>query len=373
MIRDPAFNPSLYLKLTLIITALIASQSAVLSQQESLSTIRGIVSDSASASPLGNAIIYIANSPLGTSSADDGTFLLKNVPAGEYELVVSRVNYQKASIPLRIEKPDSVELSVKLAMKLIVTPEVEITGEAESKTWSPPQYFPMDNPGVLCVYGTASTVPIAIIHTDSALYLASVDIDIVDGEKYVRLWLLYLNLSETPYDFNPAKDVRLSVSGKDRAFDDIPPERNDWLWTVLDTGNVKGTISKSIQTSLKSMAVQRSEFLYNDNVFLKLLALRAFLYMNKTRTGDMPSSFTPARDASLSGRLYDTYMRSVNVGLIGRNLVYPGNSLHGYLYFPHPGLQWKAKDGMIKESDLYRYEITIATNTGRQKVTFVPD
>ncbi len=87
----------------------------------------------------------------------------------------------------------------------------------------------------------------------------------------------------------------------------------------------------------------------------------------------MPSSFAPARDASLSGRLYNTYMGSVNVGLLGRNLVYPANSLRGYLYFPHPGLQWRANDRMNRETSVYRYEITIATITGVQQVVFIPN
>jgi hypothetical protein len=364
-------KPDGYIQAIWVVAILLTLNNSTVAQQESLSTIRGTITDSASALPLTNAIIYIANTPLGTSSAEDGTFLLTNIPVGKYELVISRVNYRQLIIPLKVDKPDSVELLVKLAMKLIVTPEVEIVGNEESKDLSPPQYFPMKNPGVLCVYGTASAVPITIINTDSALFLLSLDLDIVDEEKYVRLWLLYMNLSETPYDFNPARDIRLSVTDGAHAFNAIPPERNDWLWTVLDTGRVMGAMSASVQASLESMAIQRTEYLYNDVVFLKLLALQGLLFISQTRTRGMPTHFTPARDATLSGRLYNTYMTSVNVGLIGRNLVYPDNSLHGYVYFPHPGLQWHAKDQMVLDPGLNRYEITIATATGVQKVVFL--
>lgn len=344
----------------------------VFSQQSVLPTIRGTIRDSATSSPLANAIIYIANTPFGTSSGDDGAFILKNVPSGEYTIIVSRVNYQSRTIPVTVDTSGSVDLAVDLVLKLIVTPEVEIVREGETPVPNKLHYFPLESPGTLCVYGTASTAPIAVIHTDSLLFLLSLDLDTVDGEKYVRLWMLFMNLGEAPYDFFPARDIRLSVQNGSHSYTDIRPEQNDWLRETLDTNTLERSMLASIEASLKSMAVQRTEYLYNETVFMKLLALDGLLYANLTRTKGMPTTFSPARDETLSGRLYNTYMTSVDIGLIGHHFVYPNNALRGYLYFPHPGLGWGRNGGGKVETEVNRYGITIATPTGVQQVVFIP-
>ncbi len=362
-----------FLRALSFMVLLFLSRTPVISQDSTFSTIQGIVYDSASGTPLENAIIYLANTPLGGSSTIDGAFIIRDVPPGQFELVISRVDYMPATLPVTIGEADIDRFFINLTRRLIVTPEVEIVGSRLSGSVTLSMYYPITSPGVLSVYGTASTTPIAVIHADSMLLMASVDLEVVDGEKYLRLWLLLLNRSRTPHDFFPARDVRLDVTGPGRTFHGIPPEQTDWLRTVLDTGEVMAAISATVRASLESMAIQRNKYLFNEAAFLKLLALQGLLLSNMTRTRKMPASFTPARDESLSGRLYSIYEQSVNVGLIGRNLVYPDNSLHGYLYFPYPGLQWQASDGKALESSFYRYEIAISIPSGIQKIVFTPN
>lgn len=56
--------------------------------------ITGKVVDSADRKPVPGATVFLSNASVGTASAVDGTFILSNVRAGQYEMVVSMMGYK---------------------------------------------------------------------------------------------------------------------------------------------------------------------------------------------------------------------------------------------------------------------------------------
>jgi hypothetical protein len=69
-----------------IINSLLFSQS--------VNTIKGKVTDNASGSPIPNCSVFINNSSKGTITDAKGEFVLKNVPEGKFDLVISSIGYE---------------------------------------------------------------------------------------------------------------------------------------------------------------------------------------------------------------------------------------------------------------------------------------
>ena len=53
-----------------------------------------LVSDSADGKPLAGVSIFLNSTSKGTVSREDGSFLLKGIPRGQYDLVVSAIGYE---------------------------------------------------------------------------------------------------------------------------------------------------------------------------------------------------------------------------------------------------------------------------------------
>lgn len=66
--------------------------------------------------PLAGASIYLSNTTIGTLSSDTGTFRLRAVPPGKYDLVISYLGYRLQVIP--IEERDDLH-----PMKILLQPE----------------------------------------------------------------------------------------------------------------------------------------------------------------------------------------------------------------------------------------------------------
>jgi hypothetical protein len=87
-------------------------------------TISGTVTDEATGKPLARANIFISNTQKGTASAANGEFLLADVPAGNYDLIISMIGYEtivytyKASqLPLKL----NVKMNLKVKQEEVAT------------------------------------------------------------------------------------------------------------------------------------------------------------------------------------------------------------------------------------------------------------
>jgi len=121
------------IKKLLIVTACLTFYGRIFSQQYT-QTIRGIVVDKISQSPLPGATVVLVNSnPIkGTTTDIDGNFKLTNVPVGKQSLKIIFLGYKESILSnLVVNSGKELVLSVNLEENSIEGKEVVITAKVE--------------------------------------------------------------------------------------------------------------------------------------------------------------------------------------------------------------------------------------------------
>lgn len=93
--------------------------------------VQGKVIDSKSLSALPFATVYFNHTTIGTTTGPNGNFLLQNIEAGEYELIVSYVGYNGYHARVDLTDQDSVFLTIQLTPSLTSLGGVEIKGNRD--------------------------------------------------------------------------------------------------------------------------------------------------------------------------------------------------------------------------------------------------
>jgi outer membrane cobalamin receptor len=95
-------------------------------------TIKGRVTDARTGEPLVGAVVFLQGTGYNGQVQLDGTFVLRNVPAGEYELVSQFISYaaQNKHISLTAAQPDQV-LHLQLSDKNNALEEVTVQGRRD--------------------------------------------------------------------------------------------------------------------------------------------------------------------------------------------------------------------------------------------------
>jgi hypothetical protein len=95
--------------------------------------ITGKVVNHAGGKPLASASVYLNNATIGNKTATDGTFILRNVKPGKYELLVSIIGFETYRQPLSIENSNLALPVISLKPKTILLNEVRINPVADPK------------------------------------------------------------------------------------------------------------------------------------------------------------------------------------------------------------------------------------------------
>jgi hypothetical protein len=323
----------------------------LLTQPENNSVITGQVIDSDNGNVLDKVIVYLANTPLGNSSDKDGKFRISFIPKGEYQLIISRVGYERKNISVKIANSDSLFYEIKLQQRPISTGEIEVLGERPKELRYGGMLFPKDNPHMYCVYSPVSEIPVGVFYTDSAFYMYSLETTFIDSQKFIRLWLLYKNQSHAAYHLNPMECVKLHIQGKHRSYTNIPPIPPSTITALTESIGTVKAISATVGKSITNLAIQRAKFI------AQMGSLVGAPYDFHTQ---------PLEDWTLSGRMFGTFRRSLNSGVMERYVVDPECSVNGYIYFSFP----EATNYAETLEYLYRFEIM--TQTGSKFIEFVP-
>lgn len=99
--------------------------------------ITGVVTDELSSIPFAN--VYLNGTTLGTSSDEDGNYVIKNIPAGKYKLRATVVGYRNFSKNITISENEKISISVFMEASLEQLEETVVTGtlKAVSRSESP--------------------------------------------------------------------------------------------------------------------------------------------------------------------------------------------------------------------------------------------
>jgi hypothetical protein len=95
-------------------------------------TITGKVTTVGGKTPLGKASVFLNNATFGTTTADDGTFTLRNVRPGQYLLVVTNVGFEEHSETIMVNN-ELLTLNIEMKAKVMELRDVFVTTPADWK------------------------------------------------------------------------------------------------------------------------------------------------------------------------------------------------------------------------------------------------
>jgi hypothetical protein len=93
-------------------------------------TISGRILSKADKSPVASASVFLNSTLVGARTTDKGTFLLTNVKAGQYDLVVTIIGYETYHAALMVTADVSIP-DIEISTKAIALREVKIIPDAE--------------------------------------------------------------------------------------------------------------------------------------------------------------------------------------------------------------------------------------------------
>ncbi|MGV3540881.1 MAG: carboxypeptidase-like regulatory domain-containing protein [Rufibacter sp.] len=111
-------------RLGLLLVFLLFQSSALRAQ--GYGSVSGTIIDAQTKAPLGFATIFIAQTTYGTNAAENGTFKLPALPAGNHELVVSFLGYETVSHAFVLEAGQTQQFRFELQPKANQLQEVVV-------------------------------------------------------------------------------------------------------------------------------------------------------------------------------------------------------------------------------------------------------
>lgn len=97
-------------------------------------TITGRVLDDATGDPLEDVNVFLANTMMGAATNANGEFTIRGVPAGTFDLVVSRLGYRVDTRHLIISEENRDRLAIRMIPRPYQAPEIEVTAK-EIRKW----------------------------------------------------------------------------------------------------------------------------------------------------------------------------------------------------------------------------------------------
>jgi hypothetical protein len=91
--------------------------------------VSGKVRDASTGQPLPLVNVFIAQSTIGAASDSNGSFLIRRIPEGQFELVASRIGYRAESVLLRMPQDDGRVVEFSLEPTVIEVPPIEVRAE----------------------------------------------------------------------------------------------------------------------------------------------------------------------------------------------------------------------------------------------------
>ena len=152
------FTTGIVLHAVLIaMTAATAAGPSPMIQTDSLGTLQGRVLDGSTSAPIGSAAVVLRGTRRGTTTADDGRFLLGSVPVGSARIIVGRLGYRTDTISVTIRAGDTTAIAVTLQPLTAQLQAVKVAAAATERE----QFRLSASPGVVTVRGeTLKRVPV---------------------------------------------------------------------------------------------------------------------------------------------------------------------------------------------------------------------
>ena len=116
---------------------MIASLALVLLLNTSLfsqTRIDGRIVDKSTSEPLVGVNVFFSKTTWGATTDDNGFYTLTNIPAGQYELVVSMIGYEVEREQMFIKSDERFTLNFRLQSRAILMSEINVTAKTD-RVW----------------------------------------------------------------------------------------------------------------------------------------------------------------------------------------------------------------------------------------------
>ena len=97
----------------------------------SQSRIDGRIVDKTTSEPLAGVNIFFSKTTLGTTSDENGFFALTQIPAGQYELIISMIGYEIEREGMIIVPDEALTVNFRLAPQAILMNEINVTAKKD--------------------------------------------------------------------------------------------------------------------------------------------------------------------------------------------------------------------------------------------------
>jgi hypothetical protein len=108
--------------LFIIIPSLITAETYI-------NSISGYVTDAKTDEPLENVNVYISNTTFGAATDRDGYYIIKSVPPGNHELIISMIGYNYISEIIVLKADSELKYSFKLNQYIFETSATEVVAD----------------------------------------------------------------------------------------------------------------------------------------------------------------------------------------------------------------------------------------------------
>lgn len=95
--------------------------------------LSGKIIDADSREPIEFVNVYLSNTTIGTTTDSDGFFRIKNIPPGDYEVLITFVGYETFRFSLAAKPNIALNKQILLKKKTIELDEIQITAEIPEK------------------------------------------------------------------------------------------------------------------------------------------------------------------------------------------------------------------------------------------------
>ena len=164
-------------KYTVLLLLLLLFAVQVTKAQSS-ADITGIVTDTDNQVQQG-VHLFIPQTSFATTSASDGRFVIQNVPAGEYQLSVTKIGYEQQQLTVMIRPGEPVNLQIVLTLATYHLDEVSIFGQKRRTIYATRINAPLEQTPL-----SVNIVPQELLRQQQAISLEDVLVNVSGVSKF---------------------------------------------------------------------------------------------------------------------------------------------------------------------------------------------
>lgn len=95
--------------------------------------ITGVVRNAETGALLPGANVILVGSAFGASTDMNGKYIISGIPAGKYTLKISYIGYKEATLPITVERGQTLQRDFRLEFRAIKGEEVIVTAQLEGQ------------------------------------------------------------------------------------------------------------------------------------------------------------------------------------------------------------------------------------------------